>query len=153
MRIILNFFAAIVLTCLSAGNVKAQSLTSDFGNSGVITIQSLKRSGNDSVVLKATIQNQGNERIDISELLAPSKDGQRFFAALQDPTAKKQYQQVTIDNDPVGSVHSGYTNESLQPQQKIPVWARITAPPPEVEKITVIFKGTAQPVEDVPIQR
>jgi hypothetical protein len=139
--------------CASLTSASAQTYTSDFGNGGVITIQSLKRSGSDSVILKATISNEGKESLRLNELFVKTEpfDGYRFGATLQDAVAKKEYQQVLIEKNPVGSKHDGFV--FIKPTEKLTVWARITAPPQEVEKITVVFHGSALPIDDVPIQR
>jgi len=152
MRIVSILSTLVIAVCASLSSASAQTYTSEFGNGGVITIQSLKRSGSDSVILKATVENKGTEKLPLEELFVNlDVSNRRFGATLQDPVAKKEFQQILIDKVPVGSRHTGY--EKLEPQGKLPVWARITAPPADVEKITVIFRGTALPVEDVPLQR
>jgi len=152
MRIVSILSALVIAVCASVSSASAQPYSSEFGNGGVITIQSLKRSGSDSVILKATVENKGTEKLPLEELLVSLGAGNhRFGATLQDPVAKKEFQQILIDRAPVGSRHTGY--ERLEPQAKVTVWARITAPPADVEKITIVFRGTALPVEDVPLQR
>ena len=144
----------VTLGMLMWGTIaSAQTYTSEFGDGGVITVQSLKRSGSDTVLLKAVIENTGKRDLPIEGVLnvCCGEWSNPFYAALQDPSANKQYEPVTIGRKGVGSMHD--KREVLKPQQKLSVWTRITAPPAGVEKITVVFGGTAAPVEDVPIQK
>jgi len=143
-------FASLVYSavCLiGIGVASAQPYTSESKDGGVITVISLKRSGSDSVILKGSIENTGANTLKISDLT----DGRSAFSAvLQDPVAKKEYQQIRVDGNRVGSTHDF---NSVPPHGKINFWARITAPPPEVEKVTVVFAGSALPIEDVPLQK
>ena len=144
-------FASLVysVVCfLGIGVASAQPYTSESKDGGVITVISLKRSGSDSVILKGSIENPGAGDLKFGDLLAL---GWVFSAVLQDPVAKKEYQQIKVDGDRVGSEYG--SNVAIPPHGKINFWARITAPPPEVEKVTVVFAGSALPIEDVPLQK
>jgi hypothetical protein len=132
---------------IGIGVASAQPYTSESKDGGVITVISLKRSGSDSVILKGSIENTGVKTLSISDL---TDSRNAFSAVLQDPVAKKEYQQIRVDGDRVGSTH---VLNSVPPHGKINFWARITAPPPEVEKVTVVFAGSALPIEDVPLQK
>ncbi len=149
---IFSLFCSVLSLCLMTGVAAAQPYTSELGNGLVITIQSLKRSGTDSVMLKGFIENTnppGSERLSFMKCCATTHD--IFRADLQDPVGKKQYGQITINRDAVGSRHQSSTY--LSPKEKQSVWARITAPPADVEKITIVFPCSAPPIEDVPIQK
>lgn len=143
-------FASLVysVVCfLGIGVASAQPYTSESKDGGVITVISLKRSGSDSVILKGSIENTGVKTLSISDL---TDSRNAFSAVLQDPVAKKEYQQIQVDGNRVGSTHD---LNSVPSHGKINFWARITAPPPEVEKVTVVFAGSALPIEDVPLQK
>jgi hypothetical protein len=144
-------FASLVYSavCLiGIGVASAQPYTSESKDGGVITVISLKRSGSDSVILKGSIENPGAGDLKFGDLL---EDVRKFSAVLQDPVGKKEYQQIRVDRVRVGSEHNPFV--AIPPHGKINFWARITAPPPEVEKVTVVFAGSALPIEDVPLQK
>ena len=138
------------LVMISVQGAVAQTYTSELGNGLVFTVTSLKRSGMDSIVLKGNVENTGSETASFSE--CNSGPGHYVFRVdAQDPVGKKQYQQIKVDREYVGSQHA--SRDRVQPKQKVPFWARITAPPAEVEKVTLIFSCAAPPIEDVPLQK
>jgi hypothetical protein len=146
-----NIVVALVGVLMMSQASVAQTYSTDFGDGGTITVVSLKRSGSDSVILKAVVENKGLTTLKIETLLNRSSDWKEIFrATLQDPVARKEYQQVLIDKKAVGSEHD--KRDTVPPHGKLNVWARITAPPAGVDKITVVFGGAVAPIEDVPLQ-
>lgn len=145
-------YAGILCTAIVLGaSVQvgvAQPYTSELGGGLVITVNSLKRSGMDSVVFKGSIENTGTT----TENFSGCTGGDWIFRVdIQEPVAKKQYEQIKIEKNFVGSRH--YTDTSLKPKEKKSIWARITAPPADVEKVTLVFSCSAPPIEDIPLQK
>lgn len=123
-----------------------QSFTSNLGQGVIFTVRSLKRSAGNSVVLKGVLENTTAKEV-YCQACFVSDD---FRADLQDLEGGKQYKQLKIEHEWVG--YRKGINDPLTPFEKREVWARITAPPAHVQKVSIVFRHTGAPIDDVPIE-
>ena len=124
----------------------AQPYTTQFSG-GEITIDSIKRTSDETVLVKGTIKNTSQRSIsfDTARLTDPAG---RFLVKLQDLKTKKQFDRATVENVAVASNHYAST---LADGATAMVWARVTAPPKDVTSVTISFGGDAIPIDGVPI--
>lgn len=123
---------------------------SSFGQGGLITITSVKRSGSDSVIVKGTIKNTGKQPLSVQKLLVPGENISALFVKFEDPFGDKTYGPVTADRKVLGSQHSVW--EDIAPGAQVNFWTRVTAPPAGVRKVTIAVLGDTLPIEDVTIE-
>lgn len=78
-------------------------------------------------------------------------EGYKGHTYLLDPVNQKKHLPVTDAKGMViGSVMPG--DRPLQPRESLALWVKFPAPPPNVDKVTVVIHGTA-PFEDIPVSR
>lgn len=131
----------IAFAFLLVSPVLAQPYTTEFGK-GEIIIDAVKRTSDDTLLIKGSLKNTSNDRFDFfqSALLG----GQNVIRIkIQDMKTKKQYEQVTVKDEPVGSKHFG----TVDPGGSVKIWARVTAPPPEITEVSIIFGGDTIPID------
>ncbi len=140
----------VLLMIVPAAWATPTSYKSSFGQGGLITITSVRRSGSDSVVVKGTIKNTGKKPLTLGNLTVPGENVSALVVKFEDPLGNKTYGPVTVEKKVLGSQHSAY--ENMAPGSQVNFWTRVTAPPPEVRKVTIALLGDAQPIEDVSIE-
>ena len=142
-----KYLSSVGLFLLAFGNVAvAQPYTTQFSK-GEVTIDSIKRTSDETVLLKGTVKNTTSDSISLeSERVADN--GYRFDVKLQDLKSKQQFERATVQGAPVASNHYA---KSIEPGEKAFVWARITAPPKDVTAVSVLIGGDTIPIDGVPI--
>lgn len=131
------------LFCVASA--QAQPYRTEFSQ-GEIIVESLKRTSDETVLIKGTIKNTSSD--DYSWF--GSKLTANFHVIdvrLQDLKSKRQFEQVTVDAKPVGSSHEG----SLKAGKSATFWARLTAPPQDVKEVSIIFSGEVMPIDKATI--
>jgi|GEM_PF-6808818 hypothetical protein len=136
---------ALSLICLSSllsvPSAQAVPYTTEFG-AGEIVVDSIKRSSDETVLIKGSIKNTSGKKF----YWSGSGLVQQFYVIdvkIQDLKSKKQYEQVKVGNRAVGSTHEGGVDDG----EKKTFWARVTAPPKDVKEVSIIFGGEVIPVE------
>ena len=134
-----------IACCVSAAVAHAEPYTTEF-NSGEIVVNSIKRSSDETVLIKGTIRNTSGGRYDWfgSNLL---QNYHVINIKLQDLKSKRQYEQVKVGDKAVGSEHEG----SIAEGGREIFWARVTAPPRDVKEVSIIFGGEVLPIEGATI--
>jgi hypothetical protein len=119
----------------------AQPYTTEFSK-GEIVVESLKRTTDETVLIKGVIKNTSSESYSWygSDLLA---NYSVIDVRLQDLKTKRQFEQVMIGDKCVGSNYKG----SLGTGKEVKFWARVTAPPAETKEVSIIFAGSTLPIE------
>lgn len=139
-----GFFALAALVVLSVRPAAAQPWTTEF-TGGEIVVESLKRTSDDTVLLKGTLKNTSSQ--EIHAFTSHLTDSSYYFIAkLQDLKTKKQYEQVTVNQKRVGALVEG-----IHAGGAVKVWARITAPPKDVTQVSVQFGEGAIPIDQATI--
>ena len=141
LRIVYTGMLALVASfSIPAEKVWAQPWKTEF-TGGEITIDSIKRTSDETVLLKGSIKNTGNETL--FPFNAKITDSNYIFIAkLQDLKTKKQYEQVTVNDKRVGAAV-----DTIKPGQSAVVWARITAPPKDVNQVSIQLGEGAIPID------
>jgi hypothetical protein len=120
-----------------------------------IDITELKRTSGGTVNLKLVLSNNSDKELNVyggwmgdNQV---SKDSYRDISGIHllDPANKKKYFVVT---DSERSCVCSKNIEDLKPGQKVNLWAKFPAPPPEVTKVTIEIPHF-QPMDDVPISQ
>jgi hypothetical protein len=144
MKKILFSLLGIVLL-LSATSASAQPYKTEF-SSGEIVVDSIKRSSDDTVLIKGSFRNTSEKGFHWhgSNLL---QNYHIINIKLQDLKSKRQYEQVRVGDKAVGSEHQGSVSEGARET----FWARITAPPRDVKEVSIIFGGEVIPIEGATI--
>jgi hypothetical protein len=127
--------------------------TADGEESGVtVVVQELKRGSADTVTLKFTIINGSKKNFSFGYHMADPKHEVTDFGSvggvqLLDEAGKKKYFVVRdTQNKCVCSQKVG----DIQPGSSKNLWAKFPAPPPNVQKISVVIPHFG-PMDDVPI--
>lgn len=124
----------------------AQPFTTEFSK-GEITIDSIKRTSDETVLLKGSVKNTSSEHLSL-ESVKVADEHYRFRVSLQDLKSKKQFERASVNDVPVASNHYA---QSIPPGGKALIWARITAPPKDVTAVSVNLGGDSIPIDGVPI--
>lgn len=113
---------------------------------GGIELYSLRRD-RDLVTLRFTLVNNGTESVSVANRFGGA--GSRSFTGvyLIDPVAKKKYLTV-LDAEGNCVCSSNLTN--VEPGERLEAFATFAAPPPSVEKVTVVIPSF-QPADNVTI--
>jgi len=127
------------LVCITYAD--AQPFKTEFSQ-GEIIVDSLKRTTDETVLIKGTIKNTSSEDYSWygSKLLA---NFHIFDVTLQDLKSKRQFEQITVDGKAVGSAHDG----TLRAGKSATFWARLTAPPKDISEVSIIFGGDVIPID------
>jgi len=118
-----------------------------------VTLVELKRTSGDSVTLKWRYRNGTAGPVKISKGGSSWLDAYQLTAGtfLIDPVNKKKYLVITDDQKyPLASKHGDWQGVTLEPGQTLASWAKLPAPPADVEKVAVTIPGVA-PFENVPV--
>jgi hypothetical protein len=139
-RLLLTLSSLVCFTC-----VEAQPFKTEFSQ-GEITVESLKRTTDETVLIKGTIKNTSSENYSWygSKLTG---NFHVFNVRLQDLKSKRQFEQITVDDKAVGSAHEG----TLKAGQSATFWARLTAPPKDTGEVSIIFGGDVMPIDKATI--
>jgi|688.fasta_scaffold764453_2 hypothetical protein len=135
----------VTLLLLPFSVAVAQPYTSEFSQ-GEIIVDSIKRSTDETVLVKGVIKNTSSKSHSWfgSELVG---NFGVIDVRLQDLKTKRQFEQVKVGDKAVGST----LRDSLAPGEQVKFWARITAPPAETKEISIIFSGSALPIDSAKI--
>ena len=118
-----------------------------------VTLVEAKRTGGDSVTVKWRYRNATPKDVKIAKGGTSWLDAYQLTADafLVDPVNKKKYLVITdAEGRPLTSKHGDWQGVTLEPGQAINAWAKLPAPPADVEKVSVTIEGVP-PFEDVPI--
>lgn len=143
-------------TTASAAPTAGSIASADGEKGGVrVDITELKRTSGGTVNLKFVITNSGSQELSFASAYlgesAVSADHYRDVSGvhLLDAANKKKYFVVT-DSDRKCVCSKDIA--SVEPGNKVNLWAKFPAPPPEVTKVTVEIPHFA-PIDDVPISQ
>ena len=120
-----------------------------------IDITELKRTSGGTVNLKLVLSNNGSEKLNLAgDWLGDthvSRDSYRDISGVHliDGANKKKYFVVT---DSERSCVCSKNIEQVPAGEKVNLWAKFPAPPPEVTKVTIEIPHF-QPIDDVPISQ
>jgi len=120
-----------------------------------IDVTELKRTSGGTVNLKFVVANNGSGQLHMNGNFlgdgAVSNDSYRDVSGIHllDPTNKKKYFVVT---DAEKHCVCSKNIEDVAPGQKVNLWAKFPAPPPEVTKVTIEIPHF-QPIDDAPISQ
>jgi len=120
-----------------------------------VTLAEARRTSGDSVTLKWRYRNTTSQPVKLSKGGTSWSDAYRLTSGtfLVDPVNKKKYLVITDDQGyPLASKHGDWQGVTLEPGQTLSAWAKLPAPPADVEKVTVTIAGVP-PYEDVPVAR
>jgi len=118
-----------------------------------VTLVELRRTSGDSVTLKWRYRNGTSQAVKLAKGGSSWSDPYRLTwgAYLIDTVNKKKYLVITdAEGRPLTSKHGDWQGVTLEPGQAINAWAKLPAPPADVEKVSVTIEGVP-PFEDVPI--
>lgn len=141
--LIITLFALSSLIGLASAEI--QPIKSEFGQ-GEIIVESLKRTSDETVLIKGIIKNTSTDDFIWSNSKLTT-NFHVFDVRLQDLKSKRQFEQITIDRKAVGSIHEGI----LKSGKSATFWARLTAPPKEIKEVSIIFGGDAMPIDKATI--
>jgi hypothetical protein len=118
------------------------------------TVTELKRGSGDTLSLKITLTNGSTERLDFGYRFVDKDHDNADYGSiggihLIDPAGKKKYF-VARDSD--GKCVCSRGLKDVEPGQSINLWAKFPAPPPDVEKISIVLAHFS-PMDDVPISK
>jgi hypothetical protein len=128
-------------------------MVQDHDTGAQVTLVECRRTGGDSVTVKWRYRNAANASIKLSKGGSAWRDPYQLTADafFIDPVNKKKYLVITdAEKYPLASKHGDWQGVTLAPGQVLSAWAKLPAPPPDVEKITVTIPGVA-PFEAVPV--
>jgi hypothetical protein len=112
-------------------------------------VMELKRIPGDMLMLRLALVNKGSEPVTPQEYTASGDYRAVSGVTLMDPINKKTYL-VARDSEKNTICSKGL--ENIKPGERINVWARYPAPPPDVRKISLMIPHFP-PIDDVPIGR
>ena len=144
MRLI-SILGLLTLFLIPVSNATAQPYKTEF-DQGEIIVESIKRTTDDTVLVKGLIKNTSSESHSWfgSNLL---RGYGVIDVRLQDLKTKRQFEQIMIGDKAVGSKYDGH----LKAGAEIKFWARVTAPPVDTKEVSIIFSGNALPIESAKI--
>jgi hypothetical protein len=128
--------------------------TADGETSGVTAVvHELKRTSGGTVSLKLSITNGGSEDVSFGyDFADPAHDVADFGSIggiqLIDEANRKKY---FVVRDSAGKAVASQKISTIKPGETRNLWARFPAPPPEVQKISIIIPHFS-PMDDVTIQ-
>jgi hypothetical protein len=140
-------------TAAPAAAASADAMAQDHDTGAQVTLVECRRTGGDSVTVKWRYRNATNASIKLSKGGSAWRDSYQLTADafFIDPVNKKKYLVITDDQRlPLSSKHGDWQGVSLEPGQTLNAWAKLPAPPADVETITVTLPGVA-PFERVPV--
>jgi hypothetical protein len=116
-----------------------------------VDVLSLKRTEGGMLTLRVAYVNETGAPVK-TQSFPGSGDPLGGSIVLVDYGTKRKYGVITFsDGSCLCTTNLGYNN-NFEPGSKLG-WAKFTAPPESVKKITVLFTGAGEPVEDIPITR
>ena len=143
-------------TTASAAPTAGAIASSDGETQGThVDVTELKRTSGGTLNLKIVLANNSSRQIRFSSHFLGEGDVSRDSyndvsgIHLLDPTNKKKYFVVT---DAEKHCVCSKNIEDVGPGQKVNLWAKFPAPPPEVTKVTIEIPHF-QPMDDVPISQ
>jgi hypothetical protein len=139
----------------STAQSNVNPLVQDHESGAQVTLLEVKRTGGDSVTLKWRYQNTGTAPLKVSKGGSAWLDAYQLTAEtfMVDPVNKKKYMVITDEKKyPLASKHGDWQGVTLQPGQNLTAWAKLPAPPPDVEKVTITLPGMA-PFENVQVAK
>lgn len=118
-----------------------------------IDVTQFKRDAGDTVTLRFTVVNNSTENLAFSSYwLGDHSLAQDYYSIggiqLIDPINKKKYF-VVRDTDK-NCLCSNNLREYLKPGSKINLWAKFPAPPPGVQRLSIVIPHFT-PIDDVPL--
>jgi hypothetical protein len=115
------------------------------------TITELKRSSGGLISLKMTIVNASDANLDVGYAFGDGTKDFGTFGALQliDPVGRKKY---FVARDTEGSCVCSRDVKDVKKGETLNVWAKFPAPPPDVQKVSVVIPHFT-PLDDVPISQ
>lgn len=131
----------------------ADAMVQDHETGAEVTLVECKRTGGDSVTVKWRYRNATASPIKVASGGSGWRDTYQLTADtfFIDPVNKKKYLVITDDQRyPLASKHGDWQGVTLAPGQVLSAWAKLPAPPPDVQAITVTIPGVA-PFETVPV--
>ena len=130
---------------LFSGAAHAENLKTEFTN-GEIVVDTVRRTSDETVLIKGTITNTSQSQM-IQILSGGFVESDIMIVTLQELKTKKQFEQVRVEGRRVGSRH----NVILSAGESSKFWARVTAPPKDVQKVSILFGADVPPLDDVSI--
>ncbi len=120
-----------------------------------VDVTELKRSSGGTVMMKFTLSNNSQENVGfggywLGDNAAGGDTDYKAVGAVQliDPVGKKKY---LVMRDADRKCLCSRELDSVKPGEKANLWAKFPAPPPDVQKITIVVPHFT-PMDDVPIQ-
>ena len=128
--------------------------TADGEKSGLrIDVTELKRGSGGTVMMKFTLANNSQENVNFAgNFLGDGSVSSDYKAVgavhLIDPVGKKKY---FVIRDAEQKCVCSREVEAIKPGEKASLWAKYPAPPPDVQKVSIVVPHFT-PMDDVPIQ-
>lgn len=135
----LAFMIGVAFTGDAAAQKALATSSSEVGKETRLEVTELKRTGGDTVTLKAVIVNDSNRTFN---------PGAWSHAYLLDTDNKKK---MTVARDEKKK-WLGSQNTPVRPHARGEIWAKFAAPPESVQKVTVVVPKFS-PMEDVAVSR
>jgi hypothetical protein len=140
-------------TASPAAAASADAMVQDHETGAQVSLVECRRTSGDSVTIKWRYRNATNAPIKLSKGGTAWREPYQLTADafFIDPVNKKKYLVITDDQRlPLSSKHGDWQGLTLEPGQMLNAWAKLPAPPADVETITVTLPGVA-PFEGVPV--
>ncbi len=113
-----------------------------------VELQELKRTAGDTLTLKLTFVNTGQQQVALDQFGGPGVNMWSISGiSLVDIVGKKKY---FTASDAEGKCLCSIDMPRLEPNGRVNLWAKFPAPPPDVQKISVLIPRFA-PIEEIPI--
>jgi len=116
-----------------------------------VELQELKRGSDGTLMLRMTLVNDSDKKLDIACSLRESGSescGSISGVHLLDGAGKKKY---LVLRDAGGTCVCSRGLRAVQAKSRINVWAKFPAPPADVQKVSVVVP-TFIPMDDVPLR-
>ena len=115
-----------------------------------IELNSMTRTGGDTVTVKLTLINDGTKELDTYNLLVGDHGKMATVDGLElvDPAAKKSYHVI---RDAHGSCLCSQNLTGIAPGARVNLWAKFPAPPAKVKAVSLVVPRFA-PMDDLKLE-
>lgn len=117
-----------------------------------VVLLELKRDGPDALMVRWQFRNDTGDKIEVTALSSAGMNPWRLSrgVAVRDASGT-DYPLLEGASAPQAAKHDVFTfSARFAPRQVVDTWARVKAPPPEVQRVDVLLP-TAAPIRGVPI--
>lgn len=117
-----------------------------------IDVTKFERASGDTVNLRFNVVNGSSEGLSMNSLLTDTTMNEYYTAGgihLVDPVNKRKY--FVVRDAENKCVCSREIKGDIEPGGKVSLWAKLPAPPPDVQSISIIFPKFI-PLDDVPLK-